>query len=82
MHSERGDQCLCGLIIQRSVEIAEDAEGIAVRRLRNESRHRPLISDEHHFLLVTFEPIEDGAEVSCHLGRRQRFHSTSVSDSI
>ena len=71
-----------GALVERAVQIAEDFEGGLRRRLRNQTRDLPAIADQHDFLLLALDAIENGAEIPGDFGDAQGFHGRTISDRI
>lgn len=71
-----------GVVIERAVKVAEDFEGVLRRGLWHEPGNLPMIADEHDFLLLALEVVQDRAEVSGDLGNSECFHAGKESDAV
>jgi len=71
-----------GVVIERAVKVTEDFEGVLRRGLWHEPGNLPMIADEHDFLLLALEVVQDRAEVSGGLGNSECFHAGKESDAV
>ena len=80
MGGDGGPQRVGRLVIERTIQVAEYAQGILTRRFRNQPRDVPVMSHEHDLFLIALYGIENGAEVAGHPGYGKRLHPGSLSD--
>ena len=65
------------------MKIAEDLEGVATRRFRNEPGDLPAVPDQDDLFLIPLQGIEDRAEIPGDIRDRESFHVEALlSDSI
>jgi len=69
-------------VIERAIQVAKHAQGILTWSLRHEPRDLLVISHEHDLFLVAFHGVENGAEVTDHVGDGKCLHTTTLSDGI